>query len=94
MKKIMPLLLFLLILPPVTASAASDMCTSKSFTIRNWKGEVEIPADDEIILLGEEAEPPASTTPPTSEEVEPGEHAGEIEPGDEGEQAEATRAAR
>ena len=50
MKKIVILVLCLIILqmttPAGTAFATSGLCTSKSFVVRNWKGEVEPPAEE------------------------------------------------
>lgn len=90
MKKLFALLMLFLALPSLTAFASSDMCTSKSFTIRNWKGEVETPADDETILLGEEIIPPdnAGEAVDDDQSVSPGDASETVDdetelPGDE-----------
>lgn len=74
MKKIVILVLCLTILlmitPNMRAYAASGLCTSKSFVVRNWKGEVEAPTDE---VLPDDEEPPADEP----EEIEPEKPAGE-----------------
>lgn len=49
MKKIVHLtLILLMIIPNMTAYAASTACSSKSFVVANWKGEIPRPSIDEI----------------------------------------------
>ena len=89
MKKLLPLLLLLLILPPEPASAASEMCTSKSFVIRNWKGNVpEAEPPEPTIPPDEETEPPEPTTPAPTDDVEmlEPEEVDMLEPEDQGEE--------
>lgn len=83
-------MMLLLILPPEPASAASEMCTSKSFVIRNWKGNVpEAEPPKPTIPPDEETEPPdgGPTTPAPTDEVETMEPE-EVGQGDEPEEPE------